>query len=107
MLFEIYKTMSKCLTIVDDVVAVREVIPMSRFRDLSSQARQKLCMQSYCPWDMHISNVFYLPMKFQVNRPYGVMLQTKMALDRQTNQPTDEHSDFYILPQNFVFWGYN
>ena len=24
-----------------------------------------------------------------------------------TDRPTDRHSDSYIPPQNFVFWGYN
>ena len=44
--------MSKCLTIVDDAAAAAaaaagKVTPMSRFRDLSSQARQKLYQDKF------------------------------------------------------------
>ena len=41
----------------------------------------------------HLLNVFYLPMKFQVNESYGFkgMLRTKNGF-RQTDQPTDRRT---------------
>ena len=91
-------------------------IPQKRQFDSNQQRAitQKLSMQSCCPWDMHTSNVCYLPMQFQVNRFYGfkVMLRTKTASDRptdgQTNQPTDRRTQRLPSPtKNLCFGGYN
>ena len=56
----------------------------------------------------HLLNVFYLPMTFCANRPYGfkVMLRTKMASDWQTNRQTDTVTPIYP-PKTSFFFRYN